>query len=300
MVDDIQLSQEMGGALDRQDAAGVKALLDAGADPKGVWRGGAIEISFLRKAMQIGNLDCVRILLERGADVHERNNMSLEPPIVFAARLANAPLCELLAGHGANVNDRDGYGHTALTSVGQSVTSPTNRESALATTSTLLALGADAAAKSHFGLTALHRAADNESAESAMLLIDHGCPVNVRDKNGETALQRAIKLDPSRNVHRNLCAVMIAAGVPVEQMPTPSDWHAYTPLLAASSLGWTSRCLSLLEKGEPEGLGNDDQSASARAEQCGHSETAAAIRDWLARKQITDIQAISSSAPGAH
>lgn len=285
MGEDAARSQEMAQAIERQDVAGVELLLDAGVNPNGVCAVNEFEVSFLRKAVQFEHIACVSALLARGANVHERSQISGEPLIMTAAKMADAQLCDVLIAHGANPNDCDRYGHTALTSVGRA---SSNRDRIFQATAKLIELGADVTAKAFSSETALHRAVENRSPKAAMLLIDHGCPIDVADSEGDTALERIAKLPQDGAPASRLYLVFRAAGVDPEQIPQ-AVWRLFSPLQAAAAVGWTSRCLSLLEQGESERPSESAPSANEWAEQGGHMETASTIRAWLARKQISNI-----------
>ncbi|HWS56431.1 MAG TPA: ankyrin repeat domain-containing protein [Pyrinomonadaceae bacterium] len=65
-----QLNEQLYEAVRRGDAAGVKALLDKGADVNAKFRYGA---TALFKAAERGNAEVVKVLLERGADVNVKD-----------------------------------------------------------------------------------------------------------------------------------------------------------------------------------------------------------------------------------
>jgi ankyrin repeat protein len=61
----------------------------------------------------IGDVDTVRRLLERGADVHIRDRHG-ETALMKAARHGNYPVANLLIEHGADIHAKDATGSTAL------------------------------------------------------------------------------------------------------------------------------------------------------------------------------------------
>lgn len=293
MDDELKLREKMVAALESHSVRDVIALLGQGVKPNEHcphWTSG---MAFIRRAVDLDDIDCARAMLEHGGNVHDRQSISKEPLISLAARQANAAMCELLVAHGANVNDTDRYGHTALTSLGRS---SQNADKIIETAATLLRLGADPTHKALSNETALHRAVENRSVACAIMLIEHGCPVDVADTAGETPLRRVAWLDSAFPNYKNLSLVFRACGIEARRMPD-EQLRQYDPLQAAAAVGWTRRCLALLEQGEPELSPHTGMSACVCAEQAQHIETASAIRAWMAHKQLSDIIQKSRSQP---
>ncbi|EAY12976.1 hypothetical protein TVAG_405220 [Trichomonas vaginalis G3] len=92
-------------------------------------------------------------------------------------------LCEYFISHGANVNEKDKNGETAL----HFAAIYNSKE----TIELLISQGANINEKDGNWKTALHVAAENNSKETAELLISYGANINERDKYGETALHYA-------------------------------------------------------------------------------------------------------------
>jgi len=92
-------------AIDRQDFAVVKAMIDAGAPVNGATEFGR---SPLAAALQIGATDdavrLVRVLLDHGADANKRLDTA-ERPLTRAATNGDIRIVTLLLDHGARVND---------------------------------------------------------------------------------------------------------------------------------------------------------------------------------------------------
>jgi ankyrin repeat protein len=159
----------------------AKVLLDAGAN-----------ISFkdtygytpLHWAAYGGQLSTARLLIDRHADVNAVD-LKMETPLMLAAA-AYPEVVHLLVEKGANVNAFDGSHWTAL----EYAVKKNQRE----TVTFLLAHGAHANTQdSDYGWTPLLYAADYGYLEIGRELVDSGADVNVKAKDGLTALQEARK-----------------------------------------------------------------------------------------------------------
>lgn len=72
-----------------------KLLLEHGADVH-TWNN-----LTLRYATYYGHLEVCKVLLEHGADVHACDNL----PLIYAAMKGHLEVCKLLIEHGANINN---------------------------------------------------------------------------------------------------------------------------------------------------------------------------------------------------
>jgi len=91
--------------------AAVRALLDAGADPRLASRN-AMRVAPLHSAVARRCLPVARLLLDRGADVNARQAGGFTP-LHGAAANGDRALSELLVDRGADPSLRDAGGHTA-------------------------------------------------------------------------------------------------------------------------------------------------------------------------------------------
>ena len=99
-------------AVHWNDAAAVRLLLHAGANPKTANRFGASPLS---EAALAGNPLLVGALLDAGADARALTTGDGETVLMTAARAGNVDAVRLLLDHGADVNARERYkGQTAL------------------------------------------------------------------------------------------------------------------------------------------------------------------------------------------
>lgn len=135
-------------------------------------------------ASNFGDLDSLRLLLERKADT-ERKNIKQETALYIAAANDRASAVGLLLEHGAAVDARVAEGWTSL----MIAVRLGHREVVLA----LTAAGADVNAKNSAGLTALHIAAWHGKTETAEILLERKADPNARSDKGETALEFALK-----------------------------------------------------------------------------------------------------------
>lgn len=65
-------------------------------------------------AVRAKNLQQVKNLIAEGADVNERDEGEEQTPLMRAAQVGDTTIARLLLAHGAVVNTRDDFGHTAL------------------------------------------------------------------------------------------------------------------------------------------------------------------------------------------
>lgn len=126
----------------------------------------------LQDAIVAGNLDSVRLEIDRGGDVNEADLM-LGLPLMIAAQNNHVAIAKLLIAKGADVNGWDvsgtalhagaRVGHTEIVEI-------------------LIASGADLDAMPDGRTTALHQAAQNGHVNTMELLIQHGASVDLKPK----------------------------------------------------------------------------------------------------------------------
>jgi ankyrin repeat protein len=208
-----QLAQRLGA-----DAAEIKALLAAGADPN--YRDGPHDSTTFLNHLPRLSLEALRAFLDAGAEATTRAPRdqtsalhALITPIeedyaprvaaliaagtdvdavdrdgltvlYHASSWARPDVVQLLLEHGADPNVADKWGRVPLHTAAR-------RPEVLRV---LLAHGADPGCVATDGTTALHVAVDRRQADSASALVAAGCPLNARTSAGETALYRAVKI----------------------------------------------------------------------------------------------------------
>jgi len=171
-------------AIRAGDSEGLSRLATISVDVKD-----RLDTTPLHYAALYGNLESVRILLDRGASVNARNK-SDATPLIYAAY--NFEKTRLLVAKGADVNVHSSRGMTPL-KVAASV------HGNIATLRYLLEKGADLKQIDESGADALQIAALKGDAAMVRLLLDKGADARTADKGGYTALLNAFTVvDPER------------------------------------------------------------------------------------------------------
>jgi len=130
-----------------------------------------------------GNLQDVKSLIKRGADINAQDKFSGWTPLHFAAFYNELDALKLLVQLGADVNTQDKSGWTPLHYAA--------RDDKLDALKFLVQLGADINAKNKDGRTPLHDAALNNELDALKLLVQLGADVNAKNKDGRTPLHFA-------------------------------------------------------------------------------------------------------------
>ncbi|MGN1309765.1 MAG: ankyrin repeat domain-containing protein, partial [Akkermansia sp.] len=137
----------------------------------------------LLEAAREGNAECVRQLLDRGADI-EAKDKDGETALIRAAWYGKTEVVSLLLDRGADIEAKDKYGYTPLIKAAE--------EGKKEVVSLLLDRGADIEAKDEFGYTALIKAAKYGKTKVVSLLLDRGADIEAKDKYDYTALIKAV------------------------------------------------------------------------------------------------------------
>ena len=96
------------------DVAMMEALLKAGADPNVTYGAGETPLML---AARTGNLNAVKLLLDRAANVNGAEEFKGYTPLMFAATENQAEVAKLLIEYGADVPRRWAEGYAALCSM---------------------------------------------------------------------------------------------------------------------------------------------------------------------------------------
>ena len=137
-----------------------------------------VDKAFIQGAYD-GNLEEVRVLVDKGVDVNLRDQKK-RTPLILAAYNGHTPVVDFLVGKGADVNARDGDGQTALMYA--------SKRSFNETAALLLDKGAEVNTQSKKrGINALMLAAVAGNEELVRMLLDHGADADLKDIFGRTA-----------------------------------------------------------------------------------------------------------------
>lgn len=192
------LDPAMRRAVDRFDLAGIRRLVEQGADvntnlglnssrPLASY----VPDTPLRVAIGFGDRDAVQFLIRRGADVHQVNAKGVTPLMLATRNLQNPGMvrvAEALIIAGGRINDTDQHGNTALIYAVDAY-SPHLKNETTAMVRLLLRHGADPnVAPDDF--TALARAEDIQATKLARILRTVG------GANRDTCLERIAAKGP--------------------------------------------------------------------------------------------------------
>ncbi|XP_050307400.1 uncharacterized protein LOC126744096 [Anthonomus grandis grandis] len=146
-------------------------------------------------AAEAGRIDSVGVLLSHAADVNAKNFVS-RTALQHAILHGHENIAKLLIDSGANVEDLDGYGLSALAySITYSSENTVNHLLQYVHVDTIC---------SDNNSTALHVAAENGREDILILLIQKGADVNAINNHGSTALELAISKD-----HKNIATKLL-------------------------------------------------------------------------------------------
>lgn len=166
-------------AIRRDDVSSSLTLLARSADPNIANTAGR---SPLHNAAAQGNLTLVDALLAHDADVSQKSFEGKTPLQVVGVygRQEDVIIVQRLLRAGSNIDERDGYGRTAI--------SLCCFDSHVNVARTLLAWGADLTIADGKGWLPWHWAIYDGAADILGLYLDYGCDLGVVGDNGATAL----------------------------------------------------------------------------------------------------------------
>ena len=164
--DDLRLVE----AMQRQDTAAVRALLDEGIDVNIARADGATALAW---AAHWNDLATADRLIQAGADPNAANDLSVTP-LMLASTNRSAPMVETLLAAGADPNLARPNGETALLLA--------SRAGDVDVVRALVAGGADVTAKTSRGFTSLIFAAAEGHAAVARVLVETGADLSARSE----------------------------------------------------------------------------------------------------------------------
>ncbi len=175
-------------AVRNNDLAALKSRIDAGIDlnqPRGDGRGEGIGRSPLTLAIELNHYDCMRMLLDAGANVHFSTEDYLSP-LRVALHQQDAASVQILLDHGADPFYFAGTKRADGTEYGKAVT---DLEVAAEGDQALAQMVEDAAPKFELcHLLETTKPTEPNDIAAITALLDRGCPVNIKDNEGRNAL----------------------------------------------------------------------------------------------------------------
>jgi ankyrin repeat protein/beta-lactamase regulating signal transducer with metallopeptidase domain len=195
------------------DIEQVKSLIEKGADVNAKDDNGQTP---LHLAAQSGYRDMVKLLVTKGADIYAKAEGQWgNTPLHSAASSGRKEIVELLLASGTNVDVRNRVGDTPLRCAcyGDHVN----------VMGILLGKDANIEAEDRWGRTPLHIAAEHHSPDAVKLLLARGADVNAGIPSGNTPLHRAIMSGDTE-----IAGLLLAKGADLSARE-----HGYTPVALA-------------------------------------------------------------------
>jgi hypothetical protein len=180
-------------AVNADDISRIEDLLNEGLDVNGMNERGW---SALMIAASKGNMEILKLLIENGAALDDKNHQGGQTALIFAAHWGHADVVRHLIAKGANLNMQMDDGWTALID-------SISRDN-LEVAKILIESGADTNVKSDTGWTALMAATYENHPEIVDLLIKRGADVKARNASNDTALDIA-----KRKEHQEIVKILM-------------------------------------------------------------------------------------------
>ena len=201
----------------------------------------------LFEAIKNGQVDKMRRLIKRGAELNSQNELGQSPlswaidknqieivrvllteynlnskminnALFDAVYLGDIDIAKLLIENGADINTQKEFSDTPLHKA--------VREKNFDLVKLLIEYGADVNMQNHLGDTPLHRAVESARVDLVKLLIENGADVNIKDNAGWTPLHMA-----ALNGYYDVAKLLIENGANVNIKGntgwTPLHWAAY-------------------------------------------------------------------------
>ena len=178
------LYSKLKSAILNRDIKAIQNLLDRGVDINRAYN----NLNALMLASYQGSLDIVKLLVYRGAHVNAVNSTG-ETALIKSVRFGYLDIAEFLIKKGADINTTTALGETAL--------SQASYGGYPAIVKLLIQNGAEingssAYVKGRKNVVPIISASSAGHIDVVRLLIESGADINAQDKNGWTALMRAV------------------------------------------------------------------------------------------------------------
>ena len=188
--------------------------------------------------------DVLNCLIENGADVNVRKEYSKRTPLMIAAHCKNLNAVEFLLKHGAIVDVQDKRNKSSLHYGVEGAL--LSGDTSFDVVSCLLNHGADINAPMNGKYTALMMACRSQHVRLVKFLLQQGANVQVKDKDGKTALHFACELTFTwKPASCDLLNCLTENGADINALRKDNR----TPLMVASSCGGVDQITFLIERG---------------------------------------------------
>ena len=261
-------------AVDRNNIDIVEYLIDHGAKVNYPEDWGPLQEA---SALQIDNIEMIKLLLEKGADINGGTLMPALHTAIFKG--PRKDLVELLIQQGADINVKDGWGHNTplYYSIGNMLSTTNNDNSNVDIMKLLIDNGADVKME---GNTLIHLAARTGKTEVVQLLLEKGADISAKDDRGRTALHRIFDFSNSDSdkarLSKDMVGLLLAKGLDVNL----KDKNGRTPLHLAAGSADKDIIKLLLDKGANINAKNNNGGTPLHAAcQRGNKEVAALLID---------------------
>ncbi|RKK21198.1 hypothetical protein BFJ67_g17408, partial [Fusarium oxysporum f. sp. cepae] len=205
-------------------------------------QGAQVIVDELVRFVKNGNIEVVKMLLEKGANPRTADNYG-STPLHLVSQNGHLEIAKMLLEKGANARAATKNGWTPLHLA--------SKNGHLETARILLEKGADAAAADNDGWTPLHDASRNGHLEIAKILLDNRADTAAANNDGWTPLH-----DASRKGHLEITKILLD-----NRADTAATNHdGSTPLHYASGNGHPEITKILLDKGADTAAANNDGS----------------------------------------
>jgi len=246
---------EVSLAIQNNDRNKIKAFLDSGLDANAALQGDGTTV--LMKASNSADVEMVKMLLSRGADINYTNKYGWTALLKALDNRKNwITVTPVLIKSGADVNATlKSNGYTPLWKAIGKIRK--NRDAAVEIIKLLLSKGADVNAPyiskkaSYSGETPLMSASKKGSLDVVKLLLSHGADVNARTKAGKTAIDYA-----REKGHQEVVKLLATKGGQASS-PTPVQKKAKAASRQPADKSAKAKSKPSLSKGQKEILGGE-------------------------------------------